>query len=139
MQVLEVRHTRSLTKREKDLIIKTFNSYSTAPKAQGRRGSKNDSKALYRDCICSFDIETSQLDEIKQAVMYVWQFAISTDLVILGHSWDTFKTLISLISDQLKPRERVLVFVHNLSYEFQWLSCIFNFTVENVFCMDKRK
>ena len=139
MQVLEVRHTRSLTKREKALIVKVFNSYSTAPKAQGRRGSKNDSKALYRDCICSFDIETSQLDEIKQAVMYVWQFAISTDLIILGHSWDTFKTLISLISDQLKPRERVLVFVHNLSYEFQWLSGIFNFTVENVFCMDKRK
>lgn len=95
------------------------------------------SKYQYNAQVCAFDIETTALAEIQQSVMYIWQFAIE-DYVIIGRTWDEFKTLVKWLNT-LSYGRRIVVYVHNLSYEFQFLSGIFHFENDCVFPMDNRK
>ena len=76
----------------------------------------------------AFDIETSSLyDEgEKVGTMYLWSFAIR-DTPIYGRTWKEFRDLISWINAILEQdaedmiENRCLIFVHNLSYEFQFM------------------
>lgn len=95
------------------------------------------SRYRYNAQICAFDIETTSLPEIQQSFMYVWQFAIE-NYVITGRTWEEFRTLISWLNDR-SGRCRTVIYVHNLSYEFQFLSGIFHFSDKDVFSMDSRK
>lgn len=89
---------------------------------------------------CSFDIETSSFYENgeKRAIMYVWQFGFN-GYVIIGRTWEQFITLLQRMNETLGLREDCILYcyVHNLSYEFQfmreWLSWL------NVFSVDTRK
>ena len=58
-----------------------FKSLSFKPLARhpGQTGSM-----IYADCVCSFDIETTRIEEREQAIMYVWQWAIE-ETVIFNH------------------------------------------------------
>lgn len=94
-------------------------------------------KNRYCKQVCAFDIETTSLPEIKQSIMYVWQFAIE-DYVVIGRTWDQFSDFISWLN-QLSKGRRIVVYVHNLSYEFQFLSGVFHFDDEDVFPIDNRK
>lgn len=95
------------------------------------------SRYEYNKQICAFDIETTALHEIQQSVMYVWQFAIE-DYIIIGRTWSEFRQLMNWLNI-LSYKRRIVVFVHNLSYEFQFLSGIFHFKNEDVFATDSRK
>ena len=57
----------------------------------------------------------------------------------MGRTWDEFNELIFRIRDGLGSNERLVAYVHNLSYEFQFLRGIYKFTENEVFCMDRRK
>lgn len=97
--------------------------------------------ARYADCVCAFDIETTRLEEIEQSIMYVWQFCIDfsdgTDLVILGRTWGAFRRLLGNLQRRLHGLH-MRIWVHNLSYEFQFLSGIYPFKDEEVFVMESR-
>ncbi|MBQ2001590.1 MAG: hypothetical protein II241_07385, partial [Clostridia bacterium] len=95
------------------------------------------SRYEYNKQVCAFDIETTALHEIQQSVMYVWQFAIE-DYIIIGRTWSEFRQLMNWLNI-LSYKRRIVVFVHNLSYEFQFLSGIFHFKNEDVFATDSRK
>lgn len=86
--------------------------------------------------ICSFDIETTRISELEQSVMYIWQFAVE-ETVIYGRTWSEFRRLLRKLRERL-GNMRLLVFVHNLSYEFQFLSGIYNFSEHEVFCTEAR-
>lgn len=62
--------------------------------------------------------------------MYHWQFSI-LDYVFTGRTWDDFLYFLDEIIDiyKLTPHKRIIVWVHNLSYEFQWLKTLL--TIEN--------
>ena len=55
---------------------------------------------------------------IKQACMYVWQFSINDD-VYYGRTWDEFKLFLNRLESNDDTKK--IVFVHNLSFEFQAL------------------
>ena len=93
-------------------------------------------KRNYNREVCAFDIETTTIKEINQAVMYIWQFAIE-DLVIVGRTWEEFKKFVSMLKVASMGRTTI-IFVHNLSYEIQWLSGIFHFENENIFPTEPR-
>lgn len=95
------------------------------------------SRFQYNAQVCAFDIETTALTEIEQSVMYIWQFAIE-DYVIVGRTWEEFKTLVNWLNT-LSYGRRTVIYVHNLSYEFQFLSGIFHFENDCVFPMENRK
>lgn len=95
------------------------------------------SRCKYNRQVCAFDIETTALTEIEQSVMYVWQFAIE-GYIIIGRTWEQFQTLVQWINELSEDRKTV-VFVHNLSYEFAFLSGVFHFDDDQVFPMESRK
>ena len=71
--------------------------------------------------------------------MYVWQWAFGTDLVVMGRTWDDFLDMCKRIRAALSEDEFLVVWVHNLSYEFQYLSGIYDFCLEEVFAVGSRK
>lgn len=91
------------------------------------------------DVTCAFDIETTALPEIEQSVLYIWQFQIGTDLTVFGRTWDDFKLLQEKIMAVLPGHTQIVVFVHNLSYEFEFLAGIYDFKIEEVFAPERRK
>ena len=113
-----------------------------AKRAAGNPGSRQ--KIKYLDCISAFDIETTRIIEIEQSVMYVWQWAFTINdeiVVIIGRTWrELIKIWMKIVMNTLLQRGcRLVIYVHNLSYEFQFLSGIFSFVKENVFALKSRK
>lgn len=109
------------------------------PRVKKNRGNQGrNNKPTLIDCVCAFDIETSYLPDVEQSFMYIWQFQLG-DYTIIGRSWDEFLTLCHRIRNSIKEKEMLVVYVHNLSYEFQYLRGIYPFEAKEVFCLDRRK
>lgn len=70
--------------------------------------------------------------------MYIWQFCIE-DFPFYGRTWDEFRELVRLISDNIGEKEKIVCYVHNLSYEAQFLLGIFQIGRNDIFAMEKRK
>lgn len=88
--------------------------------------------------IGAFDIESTRFEDIEQSCMYVWQFSIDNKVVIMGRTWEQFTHMLKELKKQIAPR-RMIVFVHNLSYEFQFLAGIYHFFDYEVFATESRK
>ena len=113
---------------------------------------------IYYNLAMSFDIETSSFYEDKngviytnddyrklkntvkaekKAIMYIWQFAIEEN-VIIGRTWNDFLYFCKKLYDFLNLKERyIVVYVHNLSYEFQFICKWFNWI--DIFADSERK
>lgn len=90
---------------------------------------------------CAFDIETSSFrtpEGRKQACMYIWQFGLAGS-VIIGRTWEEFFTFLEnlVVYFNLSVRKKLYIYVHNLSYEFQWIKKYFEW--EKVFALKKRR
>lgn len=116
----------------------------------------DNKKQKFFDVPCCFDIETTSLyrdgnnyydydQQVrlggkleKVSTMYVWQFGIN-GYVIVGRTWEEFTGMMEEIANILGLCEsrRLIVFVHNLSYEFQFIRK--RFTWNRVFSIDLRK
>ena len=102
-----------------------FHSFSELLSLPDLNFTKRNNKGVRYAVNCaSFDIETSSfyMDNQKCACMYIWALAID-DFIVVGRTWDEFTCLIDmLVSDNnLDPENRLIVFVHNLAYEFQFI------------------
>lgn len=87
-----------------------------------------------------FDIETSSFYEgdEKKCCMYAWVFGIN-GRVVRGRTWREFEDAIGelVYRLELNIKRRLIVYVHNLAYEFQWFKKLFDW--ETVFALDNRK
>ena len=90
---------------------------------------------IYKDIVCAFDIETSRLED-DQAIMYIWQFE-AEGLTMIGRTWEEWLRFMEDVSEALPEGARLLVWVHNLSYEFSFLKGIMQF--DDVFMVRPRK
>lgn len=101
-----------------------------------KSGSK---KIRYYNYPFSFDIETSSFyyDEMKRACMYIWMFSINGE-VVYGRTWGEFEYFLEELKIRLKLDyyNRIIVYVHNLSYEFQFMISHVKFS--EVFARKKR-
>jgi len=114
----------------------------------------------YIDIVSAFDIETTRLhDYTKQqrdaymrahdkpiadnAVMYIWQWAfMDRDLnyvVVYGREWADFIMFYRKLTMYMDDKMRMITYVHNLSYEFQFLRGVIPFNSDDVFCVDTRQ
>ena len=105
-------------------------------KQRGNPGTR--AKRRYRDEVTAFDIETSTILGTHQAVMYIWQWQIG-DFTVIGRTWDEFRDLCYRLKEMCKEDQYIVVYVHNLSFEFQFLAGIYEFQPEEVFCIESRK
>ena len=87
----------------------------------------------------AFDIETSSWYELgqKRASMYVWQYGINGHIIV-GRTWNSFVSLMEKISKtlSLNKTKHLLVYVHNLGFEFQFMQKWFEW--DDVFYIDDR-
>ncbi len=95
----------------------------------------------YFNVACAFDIETSSFmnsNNEKTAIMYEWTLGIN-GLCMIGRTWHEFITVINNLVEMLGLDEnnRLIIGVHNLGYEFQFMRHYFEW--ENVFSVEIRK
>ena len=99
---------------------------------------KTKERRTYKNLICAFDIETTRIPEIEQSFMYIWQMQIES-VTIIGRTWTEFLRMMRRIADDLADDTYIVIWVHNLSYEFQFLRGIYPFRPDEVFAVDSRK
>ena len=104
---------------------------------KGNQGRRNNTRK-YKDLFCAFDIESTNDLEIEQAYMYIWQCQIE-DYTIIGREWSEWLKFCERACEQLEKDEYIMMYVHNLSYEFSFLKGIYSFAPEEVFCIQPRK
>lgn len=105
--------------------------------------------------VTAFDIETTTIDlpivddrtQNSHAFMYVWQFQLD-DITIIGRTWEEAEKLFIELANASKRIQKdrkldelplIIIWVHNLAYEFQFLSGIYAFKNEECFFRDIRK
>lgn len=102
--------------------------------------TKSKSVIKYYNIESGFDIETtSQIyNDEKCSYMYIWMFGIGTD-VYYGRTWEQFGEFVQMLISQLELSlyNRLIIYVHNLGYEFQFFRKFFDWN--NVFSVDDRK
>lgn len=113
--------------------------FAKPPLLKNRRGNPGGKKRHYIGITTAFDIETTLLDDIQQSVMYIWQWQFGEDYTVIGRTWDEFLDLQKRIKAVLPDDRWLVVYVHNLSYEFQFLKGIYQFFPEDVFAVASRK
>lgn len=101
---------------------------------------KTNKRITYWNISASFDIETTSfsVDGEKCATMYEWTFGLE-GFITYGRTWEEFlelyNELVEIFHTDLS--NRLVIFVHNLAYEFQfmrkWLCW------EKVFSLEERK
>lgn len=85
-----------------------------------------NSRYTYLNQFATFDIETTLVrGEEPYSFMYIWQFCFD-GIVVFGRYWEEFFNLISFFHYKLTESNKTLViYVHNLSYEFQFIKSFF--------------
>ena len=114
-------------------------SMNDVRKVTKRRQKK--SSIHYYDCPCAFDIETTSFIDVnheKASTMYVWMLGLN-GLCMMGRTWEEFINVINTISGllELDENNRIIIGVHNLGYEFQFIRHYCEW--EKVFSVDIRK
>lgn len=122
--------------------------------AARKRGKRAKSQRMeYVNAVAAFDIETSVIhrtvngEDEPHAFMYVWQVAVEND-VIMGRYWEDFFQFLRGVDEMcialqdvnsLDEKPHLVMFVHNLAYEFQFLAGLYPFQPEDVFLREARK
>lgn len=118
-----------------DIPVSEIAALPDAPKPRGNPGRQK--RPSYKAVVCAFDIETTAFRRYHQSVMYIWQLQIGFEITIIGRTWNEFLDCTEKIKKALGEK-RLVTYVHNLSYEFQFLSGIWYFSPEDVFCTEPR-
>lgn len=93
---------------------------------------KNNRKTTPRlvNTACSFDTETTStyVNGDKVAFTYFWQLGLTDQFYCYGRTWDSFVNLCKHISEvlQLGESQRLIIYVHNLAFEFQFMRKYFD-------------
>ena len=87
----------------------------------------------------AFDIETSSfyVGENKRATMYCWSLCVNGS-TLFGRRWSEFTEVIKELSVRLSTsRNKLVIYVHNLGYEFQFMRRWFKW--KEVFAIKERR
>lgn len=102
-----------------------------------------DGKQPYYNIPASFDIETSSWTEFdghhlnKRTTMYLWSFCLNGS-TILGRTWAEWLKVVHFIEYHMSTkRVKLIIYVHNLGYEFQFMRGWFKW--EDVFAVKDRR
>ena len=101
---------------------------------------RTNKRIEYFNVPCAFDIETTSFydGKEKRAIMYEWTLGIN-GAVVVGRTWEQFLWAVNEIAErcQLNAKRHVIIYVHNLAFEFQFLRKWLEW--DRVFAIDERK
>ena len=99
-----------------------------------------DGWVKYYDVPCSFDTETTSflVDGERCSYCYIWQMCID-GVAVYGRTLDEFKSFCETLARlfQLSDNIRLIVYVHNLEFDFQFIRKYFNWV--DYFAREERK
>lgn len=103
---------------------------------------KTNKKVTYLNIESAFDIETTSYinNGEKSAFMYIWMFGLGLGKdIFYGRTWEELLDLCERLQHYfgLNENRRLVIYVHNLGYEFQFMCNYFKW--ENVFAINERK
>lgn len=88
----------------------------------------------------TFDIETTSFEraDLKYGTMYVWAVTVDT-ITYIGRTWEDFRIFLANLSHayNLNENRKMLIYVHNLAFEFAFIRKQINFT--KVFAINTRR
>lgn len=121
---------------DEDLIVSRLNEIKEKPNFEWAYSHK----VHYLNIPCSFDIETTSFYDglAKKAIMYIWTCNIN-GTTFYGRTWQQFIDLIRITSEVFecnKFNRRLIIYVHNLEYEFQFMRKWFEW--HDIFADEKR-
>lgn len=122
----------------RDFDTEWFAGLGPAKRPQGNPSGRNKRKIW--DCVCAFDIETStvMIGADPHAFLYHWQMSFDNEFVVIGRTWEDWLSFIDILSS-IVGDNRLVIYDHNLSYEFQFLKGVYRFKTEEIFALDTRK
>lgn len=87
--------------------------------------NKNTGEGSYLSISASFDTESSSfyIGDKKSGCMYVWMLGLN-GLCLIGRTWSELQEVLSVISEKLSldpEGKKLIIYVHNLSWDFQWM------------------
>ena len=99
-----------------------------------------DKKISFINLSCAFDIESTSFyeGESKRGTMYAFVFGVNGK-VVFGRTWQDFLDVLEALQKayDLSEKKRLCVYVHNFSFEFQWICKLITWL--DVFATDERK
>lgn len=119
-----------------------FNILAALPDLPRGSGNQRTRQKLryYKAAVCAFDTETSYIEQIDRQTLYIWQFQIDEALTVIGRTWSAFLTFWQTACDILEDQDKyIVVYVHNLSYEFQFMRSLFHVGPDDLFCVKSRR
>ena len=116
------------------------NIIASLPVQKRRAGNQRTrARRQYKDAVFAFDIETTYISELDRSVLYIWQFQIDEYMTIIGRTWREFIDFYNRINSVLEKDVFIVVYIHNLSYEFQFMRSLFEIDSEEVFVVKSRR
>lgn len=130
-----------------------LSKYGLVPE-QKKNKRRSQKKHRILNVYSAFDIETSTVwlskrkyDYNVHSFMYIWQFQLE-DMTVMGRTWEEYFSFLDIlrkaidqirIDNKLDVNPLLVIWDHNLSYEWAWLSGLYPFTNDEVFFRDVRK
>ena len=129
--------------------LKVFRDYGLCIRAKRQKRNKG---AEVLNMYCAFDIETSTIHNSDvntdaHSFMYVWQYQIE-DYLIKGRTWEEWFMLLDCLKkalteygteQKLLKTPYLVTWIHNASYEFSFISGLYQFRDDECFFRDIRK
>lgn len=107
---------------------------------ESRKGSRKKVKRKFAHEIGAFDIETTNIPDIKHSVIYHWQFQLWDYVTVTGRWAQNIPLFFEQLDAWLEELGAdMVVYVHNLSFEFQFLSGLLDLGGDRTFCTDVRE
>lgn len=123
--------------RPEEFNFQWFSKIKAEPRKSANIGTRQGRR--YLNITTAFDIETSPLPGSEESFLYIWQWQFGIHYTVMGRTWQELRVFIDRLLEVI-PKDRSLVIcVHNLSYEFQFLRTIYRFDAKEVFAVQSRK
>lgn len=100
---------------------------------------KRYKKSSYYDIGSGFDIETTNFKQNGKyyATMYIWQWSFN-EITVIGRLWDEFKEMLDMLKKRYNNEKlKLLVYIHNLSFEFSF--CRKHLPITKILAKTKRE
>ena len=114
-----------------------FSRIRPEPRKSANIGTRQGRR--YLNITTAFDIETSPLPGTEESFLYIWQWQFGLGITVMGRTWQELREFIDRLREAIPADRSLVIAVHNLSYEFQFLRTIYRFMADEVFAVQSRR
>ena len=122
---------------EETLKFKEFINFASSYFQPEKKPRGKKIKKIYINKFATCDFETTNDKQSECAFVYSWSFTFMHKTII-GRDLQSFLRFSKMFSDAVAPN-KCICFIHNLSYDIDFISGVYPFEKEDAFLTDPRK